>query len=81
MITYGYLQTTFGAVQLLGGPVYGRLGDIFGSRAVLVLAHSCGLSSYFLLACAVNPAMVFLSKVPGLLMHGAQGVFSYLLKI
>lgn len=78
MITYGYLQTAFGALQLLGGPIYGRLGDIFGSRAVLVLAHSCGVLSYFLLSIATNTSMLFLARIPGLLLHGAQGEFEFL---
>ena len=73
MITYGYLQTAFAAAQLLGGPVYGRLGDMFGSRAVLVLAHACGFFMYFTIAMATTPVMLFFSRVPGLLMHGAQG--------
>ncbi|XP_028405055.1 solute carrier family 22 member 18-like [Dendronephthya gigantea] len=73
MVTYGYLQTVFGALQLLGGPIYGRLGDMFGSRAVLMLAHSCGFFIYFLLAIASSPAMLFLARVPGIFMHGAQG--------
>ena len=74
MVTYGYLQTLFGALQLLGGPIYGRLGDMFGSRAVLMLAHSCGFFIYFLLAIASTPAMLFLARVPGIFMHGAQGM-------
>ena len=73
MVTYGYLQTAFAAMQLLGGPLYGRLGDIFGSRAVLVLAHACGFSTYFMMAIASTSTMLFLSRVPGMLMHGAQG--------
>ena len=73
MVTYGYLQTVFAAMQLLGGPLYGRLGDIFGSRAVLVLAHACGFSTYFMIAIASSSTMLFFSRVPGMLMHGAQG--------
>jgi MFS family permease len=76
MVTYGYLQTVFAAMQLLGGPVYGRLGDMFGSRAVLVLAHACGFSTYFMIAIANSSAMLFLSRIPGMLMHGAQGNLS-----
>ncbi|KAF7646114.1 hypothetical protein LDENG_00193420 [Lucifuga dentata] len=37
---FGYLQSMVGVVQLLGGPVFGRFGDIFGARAALSLA-SC----------------------------------------
>jgi OCT family organic cation transporter-like MFS transporter 18 len=73
MVTYGYLQTAFAALQLLGGPVYGRLGDMFGSRAVLVLANACGFSTYVAIAIASSSEMLFLSRIPGLLMHGAQG--------
>lgn len=76
MITYGYLQTAFAVLQLLGGPVYGRLGDMFGSRAVLVIAHSCGFLTYLLIAMANSSTALFFSRVPGLLMHGAQGKFT-----
>ena len=70
---YGYLQTVFAALQLVGGTIFGRLGDVIGSRAGLVLAHACGFTAYFLVAAANGPAMLFLSRVPGILMHGAQG--------
>ena len=36
-VVFGYLQTTFAVVQLCGGPIFGRFGDVFGSRAALVL--------------------------------------------
>ena len=70
---YGYLQTVYAALQLIGGTIFGRLGDIIGSRAGLVLAHACGFTSYFLVATANGPTMLFLSRIPGVFMHGAQG--------
>lgn len=73
MVTYGYLQTAFSGLQLLGGPVYGRLGDIFGSRRVLILAHTCAFLMYCLNFLADNTLMLFLARLPGLLLHGAQG--------
>lgn len=66
---FGYLQTTVGVIQLCGGPMFGRFGDIFGARAALSLACSSTVVFFLLLAIAENPAMLFIHKLPTIFMH------------
>ncbi|XP_059203266.1 solute carrier family 22 member 18 [Centropristis striata] len=66
---FGYLQTTVGVIQLIGGPMFGRFGDIFGARAALSLACSATVVFFLLLAIAENPAMLFIHKLPTVFMH------------
>ncbi|XP_034787849.3 solute carrier family 22 member 18 isoform X2 [Pan paniscus] len=73
-IAFGYLQTTFGVLQLLGGPVFGRFADQRGARAALTLSFLAALALYLLLAAASSPALpgvylLFASRLPGALMH------------
>ena len=72
-VVFGYLQTTFAIVQLCGGPVYGRFGDQFGSRAALVMAFAAAATSYGLLGLAGSVWVLFLSRLPSMFMHAMQG--------
>ena len=72
-VVFGYLQTTFAVVQLCGGPLFGRFGDIFGSRAALLLAFGSAAAAYFLLGMASSVGMLFLSRLPSVFMHVMQG--------
>ena len=72
-VMFGYLQTTFAVVQLCGGPLFGRFGDIFGSRAALFLAFGSAAMTYFLLGIANSVGMLFLSRLPSVFMHAMQG--------
>eukprot|EP00058_Branchiostoma_floridae_P021911 XP_002607401.1 hypothetical protein BRAFLDRAFT_69810 [Branchiostoma floridae] len=71
-VVYGYLQTTFAVVQLCGGPLFGRFGDLFGTRSALVLAFSAAAMSYGLLGMAEGMLLLFLSRLPSFLMHSMQ---------
>nr|AAI09452.1 Solute carrier family 22 (organic cation transporter), member 18 [Danio rerio] len=72
-IWFGYLQTTVGVIQLLGGPIYGRFADIFGARAALSV--SCGASVFYFLPLTVadSPFMLFVHKLPAVFMHALPG--------
>lgn len=72
-ITFGYLQTTFAAVQLMGGPIFGRFGDLKGSKSALLLAFAACILSYTILGLAQSVFMLFLSRLPSLCMHAMQG--------
>ena len=37
--TFGQLQTVFAVVMLVGGPVYGRMGDLMGERMALMMVR------------------------------------------
>ena len=75
-VVFGYLQTTFAVVQLCGGPIFGRFGDIFGSRAALVLAFAAAAMSYSILGLASTVSMLFLSRLPSVFMHAMQGSYN-----
>lgn len=73
-ITFGYLQTTFGVLQLLGGPVFGRFADQRGARAALSLSFVAASMFYLLLVASCSPALpgiflLFASRLPSVFMH------------
>lgn len=76
-IWFGYLQTTVGVIQLLGGPIYGRFADVFGARAALSVSCLASVVYFLLLAAADSTFMLFIHKLPAVFMHvlpGAQMV-------
>ncbi|KAF6334285.1 solute carrier family 22 member 18 [Rhinolophus ferrumequinum] len=73
-VTFGYLQTTFGVFQLLGGPVFGRFADQRGARAAFTICSLAASALYLLLAASCSPALpgvalLFASRLPAALMH------------
>uniref|UniRef100_A0A4W3I6A4 Organic cation transporter-like protein 2 n=1 Tax=Callorhinchus milii TaxID=7868 RepID=A0A4W3I6A4_CALMI len=72
-VVFGYLQTAFAVIQLLGGPVFGRFGDLFGGRAALSLAYISSGLTYLLMGLSTNIPLLFLSRIPSVFMHGIQG--------
>lgn len=72
---FGYLQTTFAVVQLMGGPLYGRFGDLFGCRSAMTLAFIASSISYLLLAFVNSIPLLFLSRLPSVFMHAMQGEY------
>lgn len=73
-VAFGYLQTTFGVLQLLGGPVFGRFADQRGARAAFSLSFLAASALYALLAASCSPALpgvalLFASRLPAVLMH------------
>ena len=72
--TFGQLQTVFAVTQLLGGPVFGRIGDTLGEKFALILAFSGATLSYLLMGLANSLPMLFLSRLPSVVMHTMQGI-------
>ncbi|KAM4723207.1 solute carrier family 22 member 18 [Rhinophrynus dorsalis] len=72
-IGFGYLQTFFGVLQLIGGPVFGRFSDRSGPRAALTLSFLSGSMYYLILAFTSNIPLLFLSRLPSIFMHGLPG--------
>ncbi|XP_007947465.1 solute carrier family 22 member 18 [Orycteropus afer afer] len=73
-VAFGYLQTTFGVLQLLGGPVFGRFADQHGARAAFTLSFLGTSVLFLLLAAACSPALpgvalLFASRLPAAFMH------------
>ncbi len=71
--TFGQLQTAFAVAQLLGGPVYGRMGDVLGEKLALTVAFAAATASYAMLGLAQGIPLMFVSRVPSALMHVMQG--------
>ncbi|XP_061671701.1 solute carrier family 22 member 18 isoform X2 [Syngnathoides biaculeatus] len=66
---FGYLQTMVGLIQLFAGPLFGRFADVIGARAALSLACAANIVFFILLAEADSFVMLFLQKLPTVLMH------------
>jgi len=72
-VSFGHLQTVFAIAQLLGGPVYGRLGDLFGERTALITAFSSSVLTYILTGVSYSIPILFLSRLPSVFLHVMQG--------
>ncbi|KAM9301996.1 solute carrier family 22 member 18 [Gastrophryne carolinensis] len=72
-VGFGYLQTVFGIMQLVGGPIFGRFSDQYGARAALTLSFLSGSIYYLILAFTTSIPLLFLSRVPSIFMHGLPG--------
>ncbi|NXG56940.1 S22AI protein, partial [Hemiprocne comata] len=70
---FGYLQTTFGVLQLVGGPIFGRFADQFGTRAALILSCASGSAFFLLMSISTSIPLLFLSRLPAVFMHGLPG--------
>eukprot|EP00094_Tigriopus_californicus_P004950 TCALIF_04768-PA protein Name:"Similar to Slc22a18 Solute carrier family 22 member 18 (Rattus norvegicus)" AED:0.25 eAED:0.25 QI:143/0.8/0.83/1/1/1/6/119/483 len=80
-IQVGTMPTAFAIAQLLGGPIYGRLGDLFGERLALMVAFASAGLSYFLMGISYTIPILFASRLPSVFMHvmqGSQMVVTYL---
>jgi len=72
-VTFGTLQTAFGVAQLLGGPLYGRFGDLYGSQTAFAISFVSAFFSYLILGFADTLLIVFLSRLCSVFMHSMQG--------
>ncbi|NXX89575.1 S22AI protein, partial [Centropus bengalensis] len=72
-VGFGYLQTTFGVLQLVGGPIFGRFADQYGTRAALILSCASGSAFFLLMSVSTNVPLLFLSRLPSVFMHGLPG--------
>ncbi|NXE07379.1 S22AI protein, partial [Lophotis ruficrista] len=72
-VGFGYLQTTFGVLQLVGGPIFGRFADQFGTRAALILSCASGSAFFLLMSISASIPFLFLSRLPAVFMHGLPG--------
>lgn len=68
----GALDTTFAILQLVGGPLFGRYGDLFGGRSAMMLALGCASFCYFITGLANSYFFLFLSRLPAIFMHANQ---------
>lgn len=78
---YGYLVSTAAVAQLIGGPIVGRLADIFGAKFCLILSFTSISVSYVLIAMASNIPMLFLSRIPSVFAHSLQTTYMIISEI
>ena len=72
-VIFGHLQTVFSILQLLGGPIYGRIGDLYGERAALSVAFISSILTYTLTFLSYSLPVLFLSRIPSVFLHVMQG--------
>ncbi|XP_056349439.1 solute carrier family 22 member 18 [Oenanthe melanoleuca] len=72
-VGFGYLQTIFGVLQLVGGYIFGRFADQFGARAALILSCASGSIFFLLMSLSTSIPLLFLSRLPAVFMHGIPG--------
>ena len=67
------METVFAVAMLLGGPLFGRFGDLFGARSALLVAFTSSLLTYLVLAFANSIPALFLSRIFAFMMHAMHG--------
>ncbi|NWR51242.1 S22AI protein, partial [Regulus satrapa] len=72
-VGFGYLQTIFGVLQLVGGYIFGRFADQFGARAALILSCASGSIFFLIMSLSTSIPLLFLSRLPAVFMHGMPG--------
>uniref|UniRef100_A0A183U8N8 MFS domain-containing protein n=1 Tax=Toxocara canis TaxID=6265 RepID=A0A183U8N8_TOXCA len=65
------IQTFFGAMQMIGGPIYGYLIRQLGIQKALVICYSCTATSSLLIF--TDKVSLYVSILPSIFMHGQQG--------
>ncbi len=70
---FGYMETVFAVAMLIGGPIFGRFGDLFGARSALLVAFFSSFLTYLTLALANSIPALFLSRIFAFMMHAMHG--------
>lgn len=73
-VIFGYMETVFAVAMLLGGPLFGRFGDLFGARSALLVAFASSFLTYLVLTLADSIPALFLSRVFAFMMHAMHGL-------
>lgn len=74
-VVFGYMETAFAVAMLLGGPLFGRFGDIFGARAALLVAMASSFLTYAVLSQTESIVGLFVSRLTAFMMHAMHGEF------
>jgi len=77
-LVYGYLQTTYSVLQLIGAPMVGMIGDRYGTKYALIVSFAASALNYLMLGSATTLEMLFLSRAPVLLQHALLASHSYI---
>ncbi|XP_066269175.1 solute carrier family 22 member 18-like [Branchiostoma lanceolatum] len=66
---YGAFTTTAAVVQLIGSPLFGRFGDVYGGRLSLSVSFLAMTSVCVMLATCASIPVLFLTRLPLLFIH------------
>lgn len=69
---FGILQTFFGVLQMIGGPIFGFLTRRFGIRNAILLCYASTALSATVKFAATERTGLYVSTLPSVLMHGQQ---------
>ena len=72
-MVFGYMETVFAVAMLLGGPLFGRFGDLFGAKAALLVAMTSSFLTYAILSQTTSMFGLFLSRFMAFMMHAMHG--------
>lgn len=72
-VMFGYMETVFAVAMLLGGPLFGRFGDLFGARAALLVAMASSFFTYAILVQTSSILGLFASRLMAFMMHTMHG--------
>uniref|UniRef100_A0AC34FL73 Major facilitator superfamily (MFS) profile domain-containing protein n=1 Tax=Panagrolaimus sp. ES5 TaxID=591445 RepID=A0AC34FL73_9BILA len=70
---FGYSQTFFGIVQIIGGPIFGFIMNKFGIKFGLYVCYFMTAGMVGTLIAFNNIYGLFISRIFGFLIHGMQG--------
>ena len=74
-VIFGYLQTVSAIALLLGGPLFGRMGDLFGAKIVFLISFGGSFFFYFIMAIAGSALHLFVSQLFSFAMNAMQCMF------
>uniref|UniRef100_A0AC34QL32 Major facilitator superfamily (MFS) profile domain-containing protein n=1 Tax=Panagrolaimus sp. JU765 TaxID=591449 RepID=A0AC34QL32_9BILA len=69
---FGHCQTLFGTLSIIGGPIFGFIIKKYGIKNGLYLVYMMTMFMAIILLNINNVYGLFLSRLPGLLIHGMQ---------
>ena len=72
-VMFGYLRTASAVAMLIGGPLFGRIGDLYGAKICLLVSFIGSALSYIFLAIADGVGDLLLSSLLGFFMNATQG--------
>ena len=72
-VMFGYLRTASAVAMLIGGPLFGRIGDLYGAKICLLVSFIGSALSYIFLAIADGVGDLLLSSLLGFFMNAMQG--------
>merc|ERR1712188_117737 len=74
LLRFAWMQSWFSLVQLVGGPIMGRVSDIYGAHVTAGIGLASSSLMYLLMGMSFSAEWIFISRIPGLAMHSGQAL-------